>query len=141
MVARDGRISAVLISLLATAVLGGCEYAFSDIATRIRYALADAKDELHASGKDTLTVTVRPNHAPDGCQGGASYRVVLSPYRGNKQVAVGDIDVHCEGRRHYYTGFGSENIYVTRVMTVEKKADDELRIALRRTSSVGLEWV
>ena len=132
-----------MLGLLATAALSGCEYAFSDVATRIRYALVDAEAELHGSRKDTLTITLRPNHAPDGCRDGAGYRVVLSPYRGNKQVAVGDVDVHCNGWRHYYTGFGSEGIYVTRIMTVEKKADEEMRITLRKTSSgieiVGLE--
>jgi hypothetical protein len=144
MVAREKRILALLFSLAtAPALMSGCEYVLSDIATRIRYALLDAKAELQRSQKDTLTITLRPNHAPDGCQSGAGYRVVLSPYRGNKQVVVGDIDVYCNGSRRYYTGFGSEQIYVTHEMAVEKKADDEVHITLHRTSSgieiVGLE--
>lgn len=47
------------------------------------------------------------------------------------------------GTRQYATGFGSVDIYVTREMAVEKKADDELRITLRKAAKgveiVGLE--
>jgi len=121
-------------------LVAGCQYVLSDVATRIRYALNDARNQLQQSEKDTLTIALKPNHAPDACPGGAGYRVVLSPYKGNKQVAVGDIDVHCQRARHYWTGFGSEGIYVTRVLSIEKKADDELRITLRKTPA-GVEIV
>ena len=133
----DGRAWAV-IAVLATAALTGCEYFVSDVATRIRYRLDDAKAELERSEKATLPITLRPNHRPDSCGSDASYRVTLSPYKGNKKVAVGDIDVLCERRHHYWTGLGSEGIYVTRVLTVEKKADDEVGITLRKTPS-GVE--
>jgi hypothetical protein len=140
---REGRTSALLLGFLATVALSGCEYFLSDVATRIRYALLDAKAELQKSPKETLTITLRPNHAPDGCKGAAGYRLEISPYRGNKQVATGDISAKCNAGRHYHTGLGSESLYVTRVMTVEKKADDDVRITLRKTSSgveiVGLE--
>lgn len=132
-----------LLLLASTIWVSGCEYVLSDVATRIRYSLLDAKAELQGSQKETLTLALRPNHAPDGCKSGAKYRVVLSPYKGNKQVAVGDIDVYCDGVLRYYTGFGSEEIRVAREMAVEKNAEDEVRITLRKTSSgieiVGLE--
>ena len=133
--ARRGLAAAALLFLA-----NGCEYVVSDVATRIRYALNDARIELQQSEVETLTIALKPNHLPDACPGGSGYRVVLSPYKGNKQVAVGDIDVHCQRARHYWTGFGSEGIYVTRVLSVEKKADDELRITLRKTPA-GVEIV
>ncbi len=137
------RLLTAVLGLAAISAVAGCEYVVSDVATRIRYALLDAKAELRKSGKDTLTITLRPNHFPDSCGKAASYRVVLSPYKGNKQVAVGDIAIDCKGSRQYHTGFGSTEIYVAREMAVEKKADDDLRITLHKTSSgveiVGLE--
>jgi predicted alternative tryptophan synthase beta-subunit len=68
---------------------------------------------------------------------------VLSPYRGGKQVASGDIVITCKGGGSYYTGMGSETIYVAQEMAIEKNKEDELRITLRKTNSgteiVGLE--
>ena len=134
----SGRISATLLVVLLA--LAGCEYFGSDVATRIRYALGDAKAELQKSGKETLTVKLRPNHFPDSCGNAPSYRVTLSPYKGGKQVPVGDIAIDCKGSRQYHTGFGSTDIYVMREMAVEKKADDELRITLRKAAK-GVEIV
>ena len=128
----------LVVGLLAATALAGCEYFMSDVATRIRYRLDEARVELERSDKETLTIALRPNHRPDSCGADSGYRVVLSPYKGNKNVAVGDIEVHCERRHHYWTGFGSEGIYVTRVLSVQKKADEELRITLIRTPS-GVE--
>ena len=120
--------------------LAGCEYIGSDVATRIRYALVAAKSELEGSGKDSLTITLKPNHFPDSCGDAASYLVVLSPYKGNKQVAVGDIDIKCQGKQRYYTGFGSEGIFVARELSVQKKAGEAVRITLRRAPR-GIEIV
>jgi hypothetical protein len=133
-----------LVLLLAVATfMSGCEYAFSDVATRIRYALLEESTRLHVSRHDTVTIALRPDHWPDACRKGEGYRLVLSPYRGGKQVASGDIVVTCKGGGSYYTGMGSENIYVAREMAIEKKTEDELRITLRKTRSgteiVGLE--
>ena len=135
---RPTRTLAACAFFLAT--LAGCEYFVADVATRIRYALVDAEAELKRSGKETLVLALRPNHLPDSCGDAASYRVKLTPYKGGKQVAVGDIFVLCEGRRQYYTGLGSESIYVTRELEVEKKAEDEVRITLRKTAR-GVEIV
>jgi len=131
-----------LVSLLAMATfLSGCEYAFSDVATRIRYALFQESILLHLSKNETVTVALRPDHWPDACRKGEGYRLALSPYRGGKQVASGDIVITCKGGGNgYYTGMGSENIYVVQEMAIEKKAEDELRITLRRTNS-GTEIV
>jgi len=137
---RSASVGRLWVTAVAVFAIAGCEYVLSDVATRIRYALNSAKSQLEQSEKDTLTIALKPNHAPDACPGGSGYRVVLSPYKGNKQVAVGDIDVHCQQRHHYWTGFGSEGIYVTRVLTVEKKVDEELRITLRKTPA-GVEIV
>ena len=65
---------------------------------------------------------------------------MLSPYKGGKQVSVGDIDVYCRDGHRYYTGFGSEKIYVSREMAVDKKAGEEVHITLRKASS-GLEII
>lgn len=140
------RIRAVTRSgglILLCALTAGCEYAVSDVATRIRYALRDEGSALQRSGKDAVTLALRPDHWPDGCPGDGGYRLVLSPYRGGKQVATGDIVVHCRGGGAYYTGLGSEQLYVVREMSVEKAKEDDLRITLRRTQAgieiVGLE--
>ena len=51
--------------------------------------------------------------------------------------------VTCKGGGTYYTGMGSEKIYVVREMAIEKGTEDELRITLRKTDSgtqiVGLD--
>jgi len=133
-----------LVLLLAVAAfMSGCEYAFSDVATRIRYALLEESTLLHMSKNETVTITLRPDHWPDACRKGQGYRLVLSPYRGGKQVASGDIVITCKGGESYYTGMGSETIYVAQEMAIEKNKEDELRITLRKTNSgteiVGLE--
>ncbi|HET9405255.1 MAG TPA: hypothetical protein VFO57_11805 [Burkholderiales bacterium] len=122
-----------VLFLALAALAGGCEYAISDVATRVRYALVYESTLLDLSGKESAVITLRPDHWPDGCSKGAGYRLVLSPYRGGKQVAVGDIHVDCKGGGVYYTGLGSESIYVVREFAIEKKKEDELRITLRRT--------
>jgi hypothetical protein len=133
-----------LVLLLAVAAfMSGCEYAFSDVATRIRYALLEESTLLHLSKNETVTIALRPDHWPDACRKGQGYRLVLSPYRGGKQVASGDIVITCKGGGSYYTGMGSETIYVAQEMAIEKNKEDELRITLRKTNSgteiVGLE--
>jgi hypothetical protein len=130
-----------LVLLLAVAAfMSGCEYAFSDVATRIRYALLEESTLLHLSKNETVTITLRPDHWPDACRKGQGYRLVLSPYRGGKQVASGDIVITCKGGGSYYTGMGSENIYVAQEIAIEKNTEDELRITLRKTDS-GTEVV
>lgn len=127
--------------LIAAAVLAaGCQYAFSDVATRIRYALLDQQAALEASGSAAATLSLRPDHWPDGCRQGRGYRLVLSPYRGGKQVPTGEILVQCTGGGQYYTGMGSERVYVTSEMSVVKKADEDLVITVRRTPG-GMEIV
>lgn len=127
-------------TLAGALALGGCEYLGSDVATRIRYALLAAQADLEKSGRPEATLALGPNHWPDGCGDAATYKVTLSPYKGNKEVAVGDIEVQCAGARTFYTGFGSEGIYVNRVLSVEKRAPDELRIRLKKTAK-GAEIV
>ena len=118
-----------------------CEYAFSDVATRIRYRLLEEESAARRmANNETVMIALRPDHWPDECRKGEGYRLVISPYKGGKQVATGDIVVSCKGGGIYYTGTGSEGITVAREMTVEKKKEDELRITLRKTSS-GLEIV
>lgn len=95
---------------------------------------------LRFSKNETVTIALRPDHWPDACRKGMGYRLVLSPYRGGKQVASGDIVVTCKGGGSYYTGMGSENIYVAQEIAIEKKPEDELRITLRKTNS-GTEIV
>jgi hypothetical protein len=130
-----------LVTLLAIAAfVSGCEYAFSDVATRIRYALLEESALLRSSKNETVTIALRPDHWPDACRKGMGYQLVLSPYKGGKQVASGDIVVTCNGGGSYYTGMGSENIYVAQEMAIEKKTEDELRITLRKTNS-GTEIV
>jgi hypothetical protein len=127
--------------VLAAAVLvSGCEYAFSDVATRIRYALLDESAALQSSRDETRTIALRPDHWPDACRKGEGYRLVLSPYKGGKQVPTGDIVVTCKGGGGYYTGMGSEKIFVAKELAIDKKSTDELRITLRKTAS-GTEIV
>jgi hypothetical protein len=130
-------------SLALAVLLCGCEYFLSDVATRIRYALLAESARLQSSADQTATFSVRPDHWPDACPAGQGYRVVFSPYKGNKQVAVGDIFITCKGGGVYYTGLGAESIYVSRELAAEKRAEDALRITLRRTAKgtevVGLE--
>ena len=130
-----------LALLIASSVLmAGCEYAFSDAATRVRYALLKAESGLQLSRNGTTTITVDPDHWPDGCNKGRGYKLMLSPYKGGKQVPVGDIDVYCSDGHRYYTGFGSEKIYVSREMAVDKKAGEEVHITLRKASA-GVEII
>jgi hypothetical protein len=129
---------AVAVGLACAAT--GCEYALSDVATRIRYALVDAHADLQSSASDTLTIRLRPDHWPDACPDGRGYRVKLIPYQGNKQVAVGDIDIACHGKGVYWTGFGSEQIYVAHELAVDKTRDQDLVITLHK-SAKGSEIV
>lgn len=121
-------------------LLTGCEYAFSDVATRVRYALVRAELVMRMTGSETDNLALNPDHWPDGCGDSGGYQLVLSPYQGNKQVAVGDIDVYCQSGRRFYTGFGSERIHVSKKMTVEKKPGETLHLALRKSAS-GVEIV
>ena len=89
---------------------------------------------------ESAIFTVDPDHWPDGCVKGSGYRLVLSPYKGGKQVAVGDIDVYCRNGRRYYTGLGSEQIYVKQEMAVEKQSGEAVLVALRKTAD-GTEIV
>lgn len=125
----------LLVGCLLLASLAGCEYFVSDVATRIRYKLDDERARLLASDDDTRVVELKPNHWPDSCGKAPRYRVVLSPYKGNKAVAVGDIQVFCEGATHYWTGMGSEKLVVDRELAVVKRADEALRITLRKGGS------
>src|SRR5918995_4276024 len=129
------RLIHLALLLTMAAAMSACEYAFSDVATRIRYRLLEESASRRLSHNETVTIALRPDHWPDECRKGEGYRLVLSPYKGGKQVATGDIVVNCEGGGIYYTGMGSESIYVAREMTVEKKKEDELRITLRKTNS------
>lgn len=126
---------ASLAALATVVALSGCEYLVSDVATRIRYKLDDERARLLASDDDTRVVELKPNHWPDSCGKAPRYRVVFSPYKGNKAVAVGDIDVFCEGATHYWTGMGSEKLVVDRELAVVKQADETLRITLRKGGS------
>jgi hypothetical protein len=130
----------LVLTLIAALAACACEYAFSDVATRIRYRLLDEGAALLSSNAETATFALRPDHWPDECRQGEGYRLVLSPYKGGKQVATGDIVVTCKGGGIYYTGMGSERIYVAREMAVEKGKEEDLRITLRKTPS-GIEIV
>lgn len=130
-VARIG-ISGLILMLV------GCETLVSDIATRIRYKVRDAAAGLTVGRSVETTITLQPNGWPDGCQPGASYRVTLSPYKGNKAVPVGDITVNCQGWRTYYTGLAG--VTVRKELSVEKKADEPLRLTLKKTTQ-GIEVV
>jgi hypothetical protein len=132
-----GRLSLTAL-LVATILITGCEYVFSDVATRIRYRLQTALTELRHSPRDELTIALRPDHWPDACPRGGGYRLVISPYRGGKQVPVGDIMIRCTDGHPYYTGLGSETLYVAQDLTVDKRRDEDLRITLRKTAA-GVE--
>jgi hypothetical protein len=139
---REISLHMIGIALRLVIIVGasGCEYAFSDVATRIRYRLLAESASLRDSSNETAVVAMQPDHWPDQCRRGQGYRLVLSPYKGGKQVATGDIVVNCKGGGSYYTGMGSENVYVAREMWVEKKNNEELRMTLRKTSA-GVEIV
>ncbi len=126
------------VFLIAALLVTGCEYAFSDVATRIRYRLQSALAELRHSAQEELTITLRPDHWPDACPGGGGYRLVISPYQGGKQVRVGDIMIRCRGGHPYYTGLGSEDLYVAADLAVDKRRDEDLHITLRKTAA-GVE--
>jgi len=127
---RAGRI---LVALAVALCAAGCEYVLSDVATRIRYSLLDEMSGMNEG--ETKTIRLRPDHWPDRCPGTGGYRLVMSPYKGGKQVASGDIVVTCKGgSRSYYTGMGSPQVVVSRELTVEKRADEDLRVTLRRTA-------
>ena len=128
------------ILLGAALALGGCEYFLSDVATRIRYELLRQHAALQDSGEAERQFALRPDHWPDACPGDSGYRLRLSPYRGDKNVAVGDIFIECKGGGRYYTGLGAEAIYVTRELAIDKRADEDLIISLRR-SERGTEIV
>lgn len=129
-----------MLVIAAAALAAGCQYAFSDVATRIRYALLDQQAALEASAAAAATLTLRPDHWPDGCRQGQGYRLVLSPYKGGKQVPTGEIHVQCTGGGQYYTGMGSERVYVASEMSVVKKVDENLFIEVRKTPT-GMEIV
>ena len=129
---------ALLAALAITAA--GCEYFVSDVATRIRYHLDDAMAELQRSEGETITVSLRPDHWPDACPGDGGYELVIAPYGGGKKVAVGDIRIMCAGRHHYWTGLGSEKLFVNRELSIRKKRDEDLRITLRKVPE-GIEIV
>jgi hypothetical protein len=139
---RSAYRRAVLVQVVVawSLLLAGCEYAFTDAATRVRYALLRAELVMRLTGSETDNLALNPDHWPDGCGGAGGYQLALSPYKGNKQVAVGDIDVYCQSGRRYYTGFGSERIHVSKKMTVEKKPGETLHLALRKSAS-GVEIV
>lgn len=119
--------------------LSGCDYAFSDVATRIRYALLRQLPSASTAGK-TTTVSLRPDHWPDGCRGSGGYRLTISPYRGGKQVETGDIVVACRGGGSYATGLGSEAIALAGDLSIEKGRDEDLVITVRGTGR-GIEIV
>ena len=98
--------------------------------------------ELHAISPtvDWAPVSLHPDHWPDACPKGMGYRLVLSPYKGGKQVASEDIVITCKGGGSYYTGLGSESIHVAQEMAIEKNAADELHITLGKTAA-GTEIV
>ena len=126
----------LLALLIASSILmAGCDYTIADAATRVRYALFRAEIWMRLLRSDTLTITVDPDHWPGGCRNNVGYKLVLSPDKGDKQVAGDEILVTCNDRRPHYTGFGTNYIYVAREMAVEKKSGEEVQIALRRSSS------
>ena len=131
-----------LTILIATsALLAGCEYTISDAATRVRYAFQKAEiSSFLLSENETTTITVAPDHWPEGCKKGEGYQLILKPYQGNKQVASGDIVVDCFGENGYHTGFGSEDIVIAQEMTIKKKSGEKVQITLRK-SQPGLEII
>ena len=130
-------ISAATFCALTIPVVG-CEYFVSDVATRIRYHLGDAMQELQKSNRDSIVIALRPDHWPDACPKEGGYRLVITPYRGGKNVAVGDIRITCSSGHPYWTGLGSEKLFVTRELSVNKRRDEDLRITLRKVPA-GIE--
>lgn len=132
------RSSPALLLVLALGA-AGCEALFSDVATRVRYALVRAEADLGPAVGSTHTFTVDPDRWPDGC-GGKGFRLTLIPYRGGKQVPVGDVDVRCADGHPYWTGFGSPTITLAQELSVAKGPGESVSITLRRTTS-GVEIV
>jgi hypothetical protein len=116
-----------------------CEYVGSDAATRVRYDLAREATIFQAMNADARTITVTPDHWPEGC-GGVGFKLRFTPDDGRKAVRTGDIDVVCDDGHPYYTGMGSERIYVTRVLTIAKKSGEPVDIVMRKTDK-GIELV
>ncbi len=116
----------------------GCEYVGSDIATRVRYALGRETSSFQSSS-ETATITISPDHWPEGC-GGVGYTLRIAPDDGHKQVKTGDIFVTCDDGHPYYTGLGSERIYVTRELTVARKSGESVQIVMRKTDK-GVELI
>jgi archaellum component FlaG (FlaF/FlaG flagellin family) len=136
------RTARPLAIVLVALTLAGCLGLISDAATRVRYAMLDAVDDLGTSVGSTVSFTVDPDRWPDGC-GGKGYTLSLVPYRGGKAVAVGDINVRCADGRPYGTGFGSEDITLAAELSVTKGPGETLTITLERTATgiaiVGLK--
>jgi hypothetical protein len=116
-----------------------CEYIGSDAATRVRYDLAREAAVFQAMNADSRTITVTPDHWPEGC-GGVGYQLRFTPDDGRKAVRTGDIDVLCDDGHPYYTGMGSERIFVTRELTIAKKSGEPIQIVMRKTDK-GIELV
>jgi hypothetical protein len=116
-----------------------CEYIGSDAATRVRYDLGREAPSLEASQGESATITVTPDHWPEGC-GGAGYTLRITPDDGTKMVKTGDIFVTCDSGQPYYTGLGSERIYVTRELKVSKRSGEPVQVVMRRTGR-GVELV
>jgi hypothetical protein len=116
-----------------------CEYVGSDAATRVRYDLGRETVVFRASSAETTTITVTPDHWPEGC-GGVGYTLRITPDDGHKQVRTGDIFVRCDDGHPYYTGLGSERIYVTRELQIARKSGEPVQIVMRKTEK-GVELV
>ena len=98
-----------------------------------------ARRERGEEREETRTITVTPDHWPEGC-GGVGYKLRITPDDGKKMVKTGDIFVTCDSGHPYYTGVGSERIYVTRELTVAKRSGEPVQIVMRRTDK-GVELV
>lgn len=133
------RVPASVALALATLLAVGCMNLVSDAATRVRYAMLDASDNLDPKPGATITFTVDPDQPPDGCDG-KGFTLKLIPYRGDKQVAVGDIELRCADGHPYWTGFGSEDITLAQALAVDKKPGEKVSITLRRTAD-GIEII
>ncbi|MFY9288221.1 MAG: hypothetical protein WAO98_06930 [Alphaproteobacteria bacterium] len=110
--------------------LSGAERLTSDIATRIRYALRDGAGTLALVSDKARAFSVRPNVWPDNCKNAKGYRIVISPYKGNKQVESADINVYCHGGRQFYTG---TELIVRKKMSVEKSGEEAVIFILGKT--------
>jgi hypothetical protein len=126
------------VAVVSLAV-GGCEHAFSDVATRIRYALLRSLASPPAAGVTTV-LRLRPDHWPDACPGDGGYTLTVTPYRGGKQVRTGDIAIRCRSGHPFWTGLGSEAIAVAGDLRIEKARDEDLEIVLRGRAS-GIEII